>query len=48
MENEDNVKEIISFKFLKSIFLKSIVSVKIPSKNRLYHPKTFHFGTPLS
>jgi hypothetical protein len=30
------------------IFFKSIVNVKIPSKTRLYHPKTFRFGTPLS
>jgi hypothetical protein len=29
-------------------FFKSIVNVKIPSKTRLYHPKTFRFGTPLS
>jgi hypothetical protein len=26
------------------IFLKSIVNVKIPSKIRLYHPKTFVSG----
>jgi hypothetical protein len=27
------------------IFFKSIVNVKIHSKTRLYHPKTFRFGT---
>jgi hypothetical protein len=26
-------------------FFKSIVNVKIPPKTRLYHPKTFRFGT---
>jgi hypothetical protein len=38
-------QNIVKLHVSKVNFFKSIVSVKIPSKNRLYHPKTFHFGT---